>query len=231
MGAWKTSRAHGAVLSRAVDAARRNSDDHCGVAHLLSALAEAPASTPTSRVLTPEDRPTDDRPPNESGTPGGMVAVTPQLQQVLAMAAGMALQAGVEAVTDDMALLAVCFHAPETLESLGLTPDEVVTALAAEGVDVPPVEPPEREPPVSWGPAVYVDEGDWPAVDRMIAEHLVPQRVPVAFNVSSWRPGHLYLLAEEGTDLEGLVRAVVSAPDRVSVVDYREALAHESGSL
>lgn len=113
MGAWRTSRAHEAVLSRAVDVARRNADDHCGVAHLLSALAEAPASTPARRVLTREDRPTDDRPPNESGTPGGMVAVTPQLQQVLAMAAGMALQAGAEAVTDEMVLLAVCFHAPE----------------------------------------------------------------------------------------------------------------------
>lgn len=230
MGAWKTSRAYGALLSRAVDAARRDSDDHCGAAHLLSALANAPASTPASRVLGRETLPTDDRAPSESGPPGGMVAVTPQLQQVFAMAAGMALQTGAGAVTDELALLAVCFHAPETLEPLGLRPDEVVTALAAEGVDVPPVMPPAREPSIRWGPAVYVDEEDWPAVDRMIAEHLAPRRVPVAFDVSRWRPGHLYLLAEEGTDLEGLVRAVVSAPDHLSVVDYWEALAHESGS-
>jgi hypothetical protein len=123
------------------------------------------------------------------------------------------------------------FTPPDTLGPLGLTPDAVATALAAEGVDVPPVEPPELERPVSWGPAVYVEEAEWPAVDRMVAEHLAPQHVPVAFNVSRWKPGHLYLLAEEGSDLEGLVRAVVASPDRVSVVDHREALAHESGSL
>lgn len=231
MCAWKTNEAYGAILTRATAVAGRHADDHCGVDHLLSALAEAPASRPAGRVLSRGNRPADDRAPSESGTSGGMVAVTPQLQQVFAMAAGMALHSGVEAVTDEMVLLAVCFHAPDTLAPLGLTPDAVVTALADEGVYVPPVQPPELEAPASWGPAVYVEEAEWPAVDRMIAEQLAPQRVPVAFNVSRWKPGHLYLLAEEGSDLEGLVRAVVSSPDRVSVVDHREALARESGSL
>lgn len=231
MDAWRTSEAHQTILIRTADVARRRGDDHCGVDHVLSALAEAPASTPASRALSRRDAAGADASASDSTSANGMVAVTPQLQQVLAMAAGMALHAGVREVTDETVLLAVCFHAPEALTPIGLTAEAVVAALAAEGVDVPNVEPPAADQPVTWGPAIYVDEADWPAVDGMIAEHLVPRRVPVAFNVSVWQPGRLYIVAEAGTALDAMVRAAVSAPDRVSVVAYQEAMAHESDSV
>lgn len=216
-----------ALRPRATAIAVELGHGHLGVEHVVGALLTPPEATTASAVLHGLGA-TYDRWAATGRVRGGSprklwgLPSTPALLQFLALARGLALGGGggADGVTDDLALVALCYdrdsRIPGHLEELGLDAVEVVAALAARGVPVPTQPPPPAAAPLRpFGPRI-----GFPGEDLSAVLAAVRGRFSTKDGVWGWNTeadGRCWIDGEEHLDLEPAVRDAVADPSSVTI--------------
>lgn len=233
---WR-DQANQEIQSRAFREARKLGHSWCGTDHVLLALLDPPAPTDAAAVLSQlgltrseaETRLTP-RWSTTQAPDGDGISPNPAFYALLGEARGLALAEGASAVSDEHALLALAYGGGHSLlVGLDIDAEQVVTALAALGLSVPPLLPPERPPPAEpFGSRVYYPATEQDAVVHAMLTRCPPGTAQWGFNVSRWKPGFHYIDAEESCDAPATIAAAVTDASAIEVVDI-ETATHEEG--
>jgi hypothetical protein len=226
---WDPDAEH-ALLMRAFPQAQRLGHAYCLVEHVLLALLDPPVPTAAGDVLHQlgvTSAAVEAMIDLDTSRGNGEVVSAVSYHRIMGAAAGIALSESAETITDDHVLVSLAFLYPELLRAAGAAPEQVVQELAARGHRVPSLLPPPPRLAVAWGPVVYYPAEDHAAVVQAMVERYPPGTLDWGFNVSNWRPGQLWMVADADIPLVDVVRGAVGDPTLTAVVDRDEAIDHE----
>ncbi|MGE0730674.1 MAG: Clp protease N-terminal domain-containing protein [Acidimicrobiia bacterium] len=217
----------GATFGPAFDEARRQGARAATSHHVLRALLRRPSAAQRALLAAGAEAADPDAAP-----PSGTTSSTPALHSIEAFACALALAEGRDRPADEHLLIALVYEhrtGSSALLNADLDPDELYDLLAEQGVHLPPVRPPAPPlPDGPLGPFVYVPQPRANNVISVLRAQHPPGTLHWMINVSQWKPGWVYFIAEEAIDLASLVStALAPTGDEPELVALDEAMRNE----
>jgi catechol 2,3-dioxygenase-like lactoylglutathione lyase family enzyme len=219
-------RTMGPQQGRAARIASDRGDGHCGVEHLLLALATPPRPTIAGAVLESVGADLEKlraRPPIP--TPEGRkgISINPRGTACIQAAVAFAITQGAERVADEHILLALAYTEPDVLFAVDIDPDEIYDALAERQVPVPPLRPSTNAPPRGpYNASLVVRRADLNAVLAMLRTRHPPGTEHWGFNYSKDLPDEAYVISEDEIDIEAIAREALGDEGSYRLVPMEE---------